>query len=96
MKEEVEGGTEQEGDLTFPLFCRLLALVQWLSGGGEELESCTSLSMSKGMYYTIFVKEGNLYTFYPCVASESGLLVISAIPLTLSLGTLLMIILASF
>lgn len=43
MKEEVKGGKEQEGDLTFPLFCRLPALVQWLAGGGEELESCTSI-----------------------------------------------------
>lgn len=90
----MEGGTEQEGELTFPLFCRLLALVGWLLGGGEELESCPSLSMSKEVYH--FIKDGNLYPFYPCIASESGLLVIPYTLLTLTPGALLIIVLASF
>lgn len=42
VKEEVEGDTEWS-DLTFPLFCRLPALVQWSFREGEELESCTSI-----------------------------------------------------
>ena len=90
----MEGGTEQEGELTFPLFCILLALGGWLLGGGEELESCPSLSMSKEVYH--FIKDGNLYPFYPCIASESGLLVIPYTLLTLTPGALLIIVLASF
>ena len=90
----MEGGTEQEGELTFPLFCRLLALVGWLLGGGEEFESCPSLSMSKEVYH--FIQDGNLYPFYPCIASESGLLVIPYTLLTLTPGALLIIVLASF
>lgn len=87
VKEEVRGrGKEPEGDLTFPLFCRLQALVQRLLGEGRSWNHGLLLLLSQVDVLCHFVEERNLCLSYPCVAPESRLLPIPASPLTWSPG----------